>query len=446
MERIKPFLFWIVLAAVVVVLIVIRVGPVAAINARTNDLQMGFRNTYRALEAQRLRGDNLPRPSRIQAAKDLGEAYAKASETVAGHLIDMDSEFWPEISFAGRNYIDFVEPPTGTDRLLVLVQVREAQRSLIQRVADSIQFVNADPDQGPHGILMAGRSAELKIKPSGSGVPELPEVLRIQRLLWLHYELNRIITDPEVDVRMLHARTVALGDDVGMPILEDGRKQDKAFVTLPWSLIVTVPPAKVPVLLRKVALSRRHLEVLRVTLSGEPGGYLDLRLETDPLKVEEAKYQAGRRVRVALEGVSFDFLITEASVLKPGDVLDWPELAARLVTAGVQADRPSPGRRVWELLVPEARATLQTIAATRTIDEAAKAALRDALNEQVIHQSAFYEAAAFAGVALSGEAQALLDARNSRPLSEREVRRLNRLLLESAFPKIIDTRYRGWPT
>ncbi len=133
--------------------------------------------------------------------------------------------------------------------------------------------------------------------------------------------------------------------------------------------------------------------------------------------------------RLALEAAFPPYLARYSSgsaLLRVEDILDWPALCARLVSES-EAESPSPGKRIWKLLPENVRGLVR---------EAARAkAIRDVLN-RIVGNREFYDAKAFEGIALSDEAARLL-AYDRKELSEGEVQRLNRLLLESAYPDLI---------
>ena len=115
--------------------------------------------------------------------------------------------------------------------------------------------------------------------------------------------------------------------------------------------------------------------------------------------------------------------------LRANDIVDWPAFCAKLTREG-RDDLLTPGRRIWELMDPDARAALGA-------DEPHKESIAAALNE-VLKQSDFYQESYFKSVVLPDEAQELL-ARDRANLSDREVERLNRLFLEASYPDDIET-------
>ncbi|HUS40896.1 MAG TPA: ABC transporter permease, partial [Pirellulales bacterium] len=100
---------------------------------------------------------------------------------------------------------------------------------------------------------------------------------------------------------------------------------------------------------------------------------------------------------------------------------------------------PSPGKRIWQKLDPDMQRAL------REVVEGDQTELRELSNRvfdlqvalnNLLDDPDLYHVTSWANVALSEEAQALMDRGNAN-LSEDEVRRLNRLLIEAAYPNLI---------
>jgi hypothetical protein len=119
------------------------------------------------------------------------------------------------------------------------------------------------------------------------------------------------------------------------------------------------------------------------------------------------------------------------SLLSRHDVREWRRFAGKLVKQG-RDTRPSPGRRIWELLSPEARRAVEQVASPGQAYPALTREVADALSE-VLARSDFYQAAAWRGIRVSAETQKLLATRPAG-LSTPRLLRLNCLLLEAAFP------------
>jgi len=119
-------------------------------------------------------------------------------------------------------------------------------------------------------------------------------------------------------------------------------------------------------------------------------------------------------------------------LLNTADVLDWPSLGAHLLAEGGK-EKPSPARRIWELLPEEQRQAIEEAAQGIRLEDNRKGAAVKALNE-VLKSRELYQEEAFAGVKLPEEAQTLL-AGDRAKLSDRQVQRLNRLLLNACYPE-----------
>lgn len=149
------------------------------------------------------------------------------------------------------------------------------------------------------------------------------------------------------------------------------------------------------------------------------------------------------------------------STLSLDDLVDARTLATALLVPSDEKERgekiePSPARRIWHLLSEEGKSAIRQIVTSQRqetegetkkadlpVPEEAKIQLLFALNE-ILERSDFYTAEDFAGLTLPEEGSILLarhtqerGTRRSPGLSPREVVRLNRILLETAFPKAI---------
>ena len=115
------------------------------------------------------------------------------------------------------------------------------------------------------------------------------------------------------------------------------------------------------------------------------------------------------------------------------EIVDWPGLRAKLARAGRQGAVCPGGRRILGLCPADVREALVG-PSDPALDEPPLAALNDLLARRD-----FYEPQLFRGVALPEEAKALLR-RPRDALSFHQVQRLNRLVLEAAYPAEIATR------
>ncbi len=117
------------------------------------------------------------------------------------------------------------------------------------------------------------------------------------------------------------------------------------------------------------------------------------------------------------------------------DLVDVTELARTIARQG-KNDRPSPGKQVWKLLDGATQELFLSIkAGTGGWDPVLHEKLREGLNN-VRGEPEFYSPPAWANYHLGDEATALIE-RGIGNLTDVEVARLNRLLLEAAFPKQI---------
>jgi ABC-type sugar transport system permease subunit len=128
-------------------------------------------------------------------------------------------------------------------------------------------------------------------------------------------------------------------------------------------------------------------------------------------------------------------------VLLPDEVTNWPAFAQGIVAAG-RSGRPSPGRRIWQVLTPDARTALARLAEAPKDEQVARDLAQratGALNE-VLEMRGLYRPRDFQEVSLPDEVRRLVAA-DPRELADVIVRKRNRLLLEAAYPdQIAPTR------
>lgn len=112
-------------------------------------------------------------------------------------------------------------------------------------------------------------------------------------------------------------------------------------------------------------------------------------------------------------------------------VLDWSGFCKSLVEGG-RSEAQTPVKHIWELLSTDARRACEMVMSS--IDEAQgeKAVVISAV-DTILGKTDFYQEAAFAEFAVPDETVQLLRGPR-RDLSERDLRRLNRQLLEAVFP------------
>jgi lipopolysaccharide export system protein LptA len=121
-------------------------------------------------------------------------------------------------------------------------------------------------------------------------------------------------------------------------------------------------------------------------------------------------------------------------LLETGDIIDWPALLTKL-QAEAQSDAPSPGRRILARFEPAVATQLQAVRSDRAPSPSAQAQIVDLLN-RALRARDLHHPDAFAAVELPGDAADLL-AEGTDDLTQEEVTRLNRRLLEAAYPGAI---------
>jgi hypothetical protein len=118
-------------------------------------------------------------------------------------------------------------------------------------------------------------------------------------------------------------------------------------------------------------------------------------------------------------------------LLTQADVTDWKALARELKAQG-EASPASPGKRVWSLMIPEARDFVTQLIQAEWPDRYMKSQIAADL-ERLLRQRDLYDEAAWRGVALDPEGAALLKCDRSK-LSQADLCKLNSHLLAAAFP------------
>ena len=144
----------------------------------------------------------------------------------------------------------------------------------------------------------------------------------------------------------------------------------------------------------------------------------------------------GRRMMAmgALLSMAFCWMFSfmGSSLLSEHEILDWPGFCQKLSTEGSKG-AASPGRRIWQLLPPNPRAVVEDAAKGIGLGKGRKSEVAEALRD-ILKRRDFYQEADFSRVDLPAEAEEPLK-RGRDALSDKEVRRLNRLLLEASYPQ-----------
>ncbi len=120
--------------------------------------------------------------------------------------------------------------------------------------------------------------------------------------------------------------------------------------------------------------------------------------------------------------------------VRPDDVLNWPRLCARLKAEG-PSEQPSAGRRVWALLPPSARAAVGGATLGNALDASQQADVLSALNAALSQPDLVWGASLQDTASLSH-----LLPHESQELPEDRIRKVNRLVLEMAYPQEISGR------
>jgi len=124
----------------------------------------------------------------------------------------------------------------------------------------------------------------------------------------------------------------------------------------------------------------------------------------------------------------------DPSLLSPADITDWPVLLRRLKEGGAAAT-PSPAKRMMSLLKPNERQGFAGLATDAAPNAQSQSLIVRVLNG-LLRQRDLYDEASWKGVDLPADARDLLG-RKRAELSATQVTRLNRLLVQAAFPGAI---------
>ena len=127
------------------------------------------------------------------------------------------------------------------------------------------------------------------------------------------------------------------------------------------------------------------------------------------------------------------------SLFSISDILDWHQFCNKLTA---NRDARGPSRRIWDLFSSQARSAAEDAAREVPLDEERKSHVAKALNE-ILGRRDFYREEDFGGVSLPREAKRLLR-KDRESLSDKEVEKLNRLLLVAAFPSEIACSQNIW--
>lgn len=124
-------------------------------------------------------------------------------------------------------------------------------------------------------------------------------------------------------------------------------------------------------------------------------------------------------------------ITVSATYLYPRDVTNWAALSDAFWQA-IQSDSPSPARAIWLHMPLDARQKTAEVVRQAPESPTVRRELLQGLNS-VLGQRRLYDSSLWPEALLTPEAQ-LLAARNPQSLSDLEVIRLDRLLIEAALP------------
>jgi len=134
--------------------------------------------------------------------------------------------------------------------------------------------------------------------------------------------------------------------------------------------------------------------------------------------------------------VLYNPITMSATYLAERDVIDWRSLMERLVQQGL-TDASVPAERFWQLLPAELRIRAEQNPWEFAWSDTAREELRQALNT-ILAMPDLYDPESMGSLPLKPEAHQLLSAKRANgSLSNLEMARLNRLLLEATFPNCI---------
>ena len=129
-------------------------------------------------------------------------------------------------------------------------------------------------------------------------------------------------------------------------------------------------------------------------------------------------------------GASSSSSESKLSLLRESDILDWPAFL-KTFKAQAKETQPSPGKRIMELVSQKARKLISDNSAETLMSN--KAGVLKELNS-VLTKPTFYQEAAWKGIGLSEQTQAMI---STKPATTDEAVKLNRALLTAAYPGLV---------
>ena len=235
-------------------------------------------------------------------------------------------------------------------------------------------------------------------------------------------------------------RALKVGQYIRQEYVEDLHALHKGKSGTPTMGGVMIIFATIMTLMIWGRFSNRMLWVaLAVTGAMGAVGFLD-----DIIKLRR-KHNAGLSARAKFAGQILTGLVlgiylinnpitVSASFVYPRDVVDWATLEDALVAGEAAAGRAAASK-IWEMFPEDAREIMRVARLQGRVAREDQRAVLLGLNS-VLRDRTLYEAALWPEAAMKPELTSLLQ-RGLPNLQEREVVRVNRLLLESAFPGAI---------
>ncbi len=121
-------------------------------------------------------------------------------------------------------------------------------------------------------------------------------------------------------------------------------------------------------------------------------------------------------------------IIIDSSLFRVGDVTDWQSFVSKL-RRDSNTVQECPGKRIWILF---SQSVKDMIEKSDSVQEEDKLLIINALND-ILSQRDFYRRVDFSDLKIHQDAQDLLNKERNK-LLKTEIQRLNRLLLETAYP------------
>lgn len=226
---------------------------------------------------------------------------------------------------------------------------------------------------------------------------------------------EEVIDDPAIEIYKNSERLSAPPDEVTAPLqIPSNATVDYGFDKRRLSLALT----------SQIANDPSWGQVSEILLRPKPSWPL-------PPSINQPFIITSSKDFIPLDGYFID-LGDGSALLSMDDVVNWPGLYSKL-KADSERPQPSPGKRVMEVLPEGVRSEVTAEAHAGELKRSRKARFIKALND-ALERKDFYRKEEFAQV-LTEDIRKLLDEKSNLP--NRELVRLNRLLLEAYFKQEI---------